>query len=470
VLKPGQTVDRYEVESALGSGGMASVWRVRHTLLGSRHALKVLAPELTTSPEVRDRFLAEARILAQLQHPHLARVTDLVVGPGIAGLVQELLDGEDLRARLEREGAQPIQRITPLMKPVLQALHHVHEHGIVHRDLKPANIFIHQVPGGGLRPVLLDFGVARLTERAAVDHGRWRRTRTGASIGTPHYMSPEQVRDTATVDRRSDLWAMGAMLYELLTGNTAFDGPSDFAIMEQVVAGRWGDDAGRARVPAPLHPVLKKALAVDPARRYPSAAALLAALEVATTALTSPAAGRPAAAPKRDQVDGWALVHRIVRAYPEPRPEPVGRLAELLGRRDAHALAAEIGGLWQALVQHHLHIEGAAAPRQVTNAFLALQAALGRLPTPARAPSRPGSDRPVSQALDGLLRTYDPQVPPPVNAVWRYVAAGELSLLRDELPALWSELTRWHGRREVPLRETHRRAWQRLTESLGRSG
>mgnify|MGYP000627734415 CR=1 FL=1 len=169
MLKPGQTVDRYEVESALGSGGMASVWRVRHTLLGSRHALKVLAPELTTSPEVRDRFLAEARILAQLQHPHLARVTDLVVGPGIAGLVQELLDGEDLRARLEREGAQPIQRITPLMKPVLQALHHVHEHGIVHRDLKPANIFIHQVPGGGLRPVLLDFGSCGITSAVARD-------------------------------------------------------------------------------------------------------------------------------------------------------------------------------------------------------------------------------------------------------------------------------------------------------------
>lgn len=467
VLTPGQTVDRYEVEAPLGAGGMASVWKVRHTLLGSRHALKVLAPELTTSPEVRDRFLAEARILAQLQHPHLARVTDLVVGPGIAGLVQELLEGEDLALLLDREGAQSVSRAATILRPVLQALQYVHEHGVVHRDLKPANVFLHQRPGGGWRPVLLDFGVARLTEAASVDHGRWRRTRTGATVGTPHYMSPEQVREVSTVDRRSDLWAMGCVLYEVLTGRSAFDGASDFAIMERVVAGAWGDEAGRARIPAPLHPVLSKAFAVDRDRRFASAGAFLAALEVATTAMTSPATGRPAAKAERGPVDGWQLVRRIVASYRAPRPPAIDRLAVLHDRKDAAALAKEVGGLWQGLVRHHMDSDGTAAPRRVTNDFLAIQAALGRLPTPARAPSRPDAPRSVSSALDELLRAYDPQVPPSVNAVWRYVAADELRSLAEELEALWTELTRWHVKREVPLTEAHRRAWSSLERALG---
>jgi eukaryotic-like serine/threonine-protein kinase len=269
MLEPGQRIERYVVESLIGEGGMARVYAVRHEILGSRHALKVLSSELLQRPGLRERFLAEGRILAQLKHPNLVAVTDVVVQPGIAGLVQELLVGMSLADRLEESGPMASTPIVEIVQPILDAIHHVHEAGIVHRDLKPSNIFLHRRDDGSIRPVVLDFGIARLTSATEVDHGRKRRTRTGATLGTAHYMSPEQLQAPQSVDRRTDIFSLGAVLYEMATGRVAFDGDTEFVVMQRIAQGAFDLDVLRKSPASGLQGVVAKALARDAGERYP---------------------------------------------------------------------------------------------------------------------------------------------------------------------------------------------------------
>jgi tRNA A-37 threonylcarbamoyl transferase component Bud32 len=280
-LEVGTTVGRgqYRVEGVLGDGGMATVYRVRHSVLQSQHALKVLDPELAREEGIRDRFLAEGRILAQLKHPNLVSVTDVVVEQGIAGLIQELLQGETLEDLIERRGVVPIEDIVSILVPVLQAVHHAHEAGIVHRDLKPSNIFLEDLAGSGLRPVVLDFGVARLDRSSQINHTVKHETRAGSTLGTAHYMSPEQVRAPGSVDRRTDVFALGAILYEMATGEVAFDGDSEFDVMRRIVDGTPGAGPERVSIAAPLDAVVRRALAPEPDERFDDCLQIAAALE-----------------------------------------------------------------------------------------------------------------------------------------------------------------------------------------------
>lgn len=269
MLEIGQKVEKYVLESLVGEGGMARVYAVRHTILGSRHALKVLSSELLTRPGLRERFLAEGRILAQLSHPNLVAVTDVVVEPGVAGLIQELLVGQSLAERLEQSGPMPVGQIVDYLEPVLEAVAHVHDAGIVHRDLKPSNIFLHERADGSIRPVVLDFGIARLMSGAEVDHGRKRQTRTGATLGTAHYMSPEQLQAPQSVDHRTDIFSLGAVLFEMVTGRVAFDGDTEFVVMQQIAAGSFDLELIQRSPASNLAGVVAKALAQDPGDRYP---------------------------------------------------------------------------------------------------------------------------------------------------------------------------------------------------------
>ena len=277
LLEPGTTVGRgqYVVAGVCGTGGMATVYLVRHVVLESEHALKVLAPDLAREESHRERFLAEGRILAQLKHPNLVSVTDVVVekggpglGPGVAGLVQEYLRGETLEEHLDRRGALPIEEIVAILGPVLEAVHQVHEAGIVHRDLKPSNIFLETQVGGAVRPVVLDFGIARVTSEAAIRHQPKRRTRTGATLGTAHYMSPEQVRASGSVDRRTDVFALGAVLFEMITGHVAFDGDSEFDVMRRIVDGELVRGQDLPPVEPRLDAVVQRAIASRPEDRF----------------------------------------------------------------------------------------------------------------------------------------------------------------------------------------------------------
>jgi len=284
LLEPGETVDRYIVERILGDGGMAVVYLVKHAHLGSLHALKVLASDLLVDAGIRDRFLAEGRIQAQLAHPNVARVTDVVSEPGIAALVIEYIEGPTLDEWLDGKPGLPKDEILSIFLPVLDAVEAAHERGVLHRDLKPSNIILGRGVANAIRPVVLDFGIAGITDDANLAHGRKRRTRTGAQLGTPAYMSPEQVRHKNDLDVRTDIFSLGAILYELATGRIAFEADNDYDTLSNVVSGTYqgtepvpGDAAGL------IGGCIQTALSVDREERYADVPAFRAALLAASS-------------------------------------------------------------------------------------------------------------------------------------------------------------------------------------------
>lgn len=277
MLTPGQLIDhRYEVVRVLGSGAMASVYEVRHTSLHSRHALKVLSAELAEHAGLRSRFLAEGRIQAQLKHPNIVSVTDIVTEP-VPGLVMEYIEDGSLDELLAKEGprAAPAEALA-LFLPIVAAVQVAHRAGVIHRDLKPENILIQRDDRGRAVPLVADFGIARVADVTDII-GHKRRTEAGVRMGTVLYMSPEQVEGKA-VDARSDIFALGCILYEILTGEIAFDAPSEFVTMKRIVEGYLPQ-----RAVGGLHEgvaaCIRKALAVDPEERFNTASALAEALE-----------------------------------------------------------------------------------------------------------------------------------------------------------------------------------------------
>ena len=229
---------RYEILAVLGEGGFATVYRARHVGLLSDHAVKVLHGHLAEDTELRARFLAEGRIQARLRHPNIVAVTDIVTSP-LPGLVMEFVEGEtlgDFVAR--RRGRLPLSELTAVFLPVVDAVATAHAAGVVHRDLKPDNVIVGTRPDGGHEPRVTDFGIAKVLDESVVG-GAKQRTRTGMRMGTLHYMSPEQVRGAGTVDARTDVFALGAILYELVTGRAAFASDSEFETMTNIVSGKY---------------------------------------------------------------------------------------------------------------------------------------------------------------------------------------------------------------------------------------
>jgi serine/threonine-protein kinase len=218
---PGDVIDgKYELESLLGKGGMGEVWTARNATLDVRRAVKLILAD-TGSAESTDRLLHEAQAAARLSEPSIVRVFDFgKTAWGDPYIVMEMLEGEDLMSIIRRrERLSPTKAVRVLL-PVIRALVAAHAHGIVHRDLKPENIFLAKLPDGRVQPKLLDFGIAKLKNAAAL-----RLTTDGAVMGSPLYMAPEQARGE-DVDERADLWAICVVLYEAITGNPPFVGES----------------------------------------------------------------------------------------------------------------------------------------------------------------------------------------------------------------------------------------------------
>lgn len=263
MLEPGQTVGNYVVKRELGMGGMAFVYEVQHTVLESRHALKVLLPHLLREPRFLDRFLEEAKLQARFRHPSLVRVTDIVSEPGIAGLVMDYLDGETLERRISRAPIA-IEDAVRWVHQATGALSYVHQRGVVHRDVKPGNLFLEEIEGIGSLIRLMDFGIAKVHMKE--------RTKTAVAMGTPAYMSPEQVKGAKRVDARSDLFSLGLVLYELLTGTLAFDGQSDYEIQQKILEGDYLPVQERnPDVSEHLALIVAKALRTAPAERFSQA-------------------------------------------------------------------------------------------------------------------------------------------------------------------------------------------------------
>jgi serine/threonine protein kinase len=271
-LPPGSALGEYIIESRIGTGGMATVYRARHRILENPCAIKVLHPHLLEKRDARLRFLEEGKIQARLKHPHIVWVFGVVTEPDIAGLVMEWLDGADLASILQESGPIPPRTAVDWAIQALSALSHVHAAGVVHRDLKPENLFIEETVTGERRLRLMDFGIAKVLGQS--------RTQTGIQMGTFAYMSPEQVRSSRDIDHRSDIFAMGAILYELLEGRPAFDPTLDASpvgIIHRITTGRF--EPHRVTRSAALQGIVARALSLERADRFPDAAAFQRALE-----------------------------------------------------------------------------------------------------------------------------------------------------------------------------------------------
>ncbi|HTJ80187.1 MAG TPA: protein kinase [Polyangiaceae bacterium] len=227
---------KYRLEALLAAGGMGAVFKAHHTILDQSVAIKLMRPELNNRPEPGQRFLREARAAAKITSDYVARVTDVDVLPDQTPfMVMELLHGRDLYDLLRVEGTLPVTRAVDYGCEALAGLDAAHSMGLVHRDLKPSNLFVTRRADGKERVKLLDFGISKVIEEAS-DLGlkAGATTREGQMLGTPRYMSPEQISDAKDVDLRTDLWAMGLILYEAMTGAYPFQGDTAGAVLGKI--------------------------------------------------------------------------------------------------------------------------------------------------------------------------------------------------------------------------------------------
>ncbi|RYE82828.1 MAG: serine/threonine protein kinase, partial [Myxococcales bacterium] len=284
---------RYEIESQLGSGGMGVVVAARDTKLGHRVALKMLHPQGLERPDLVARFHREARAAAALQSDHAARVLDSgVAEDGRPYTVMELLEGEDLSDALARRGPFPIEEAALMIMQACDAIGEAHDKGIIHRDLKPANLFLARRPSGAVAVKVLDFGISKSLETTP---GAVTLTADSSMLGSPVYMSPEQLRSAQSVDARTDIYSLSVTLYELLVGRPPFysDAVPELCAMilkdEPVPPG-----VARPGLPDALGEVVLRGLSRDRERRFASARELSEALRPFSVEVTRlSAADRP---------------------------------------------------------------------------------------------------------------------------------------------------------------------------------
>jgi len=295
-LQPGMVLrGKYEITGRLGAGGMAAVYRARHLAFGEVRAIKVVNSRLADDEEFLKRFRNEAIVARRLQHPNAVRVDDLdMTEDGRPFIVMEYVEGLNLREVIRREGPLSLRRSVRIARQVASALASAHELGIVHRDIKPDNILL---AGAGEEETakVLDFGIAKMKESALGDSGAIA-TRTGMVVGTPQYISPEQAmgRRGSEIDGRADLYSLGVVLFEMVTGRLPFESDTAMGIILHHLqtpppsAREVRPDLG---IPEPLSAVLMRALEKDRDKRYPSAPAMAAALD---DVMALPLAERPA--------------------------------------------------------------------------------------------------------------------------------------------------------------------------------
>jgi serine/threonine-protein kinase len=345
--KPRLIAGRYELESLIGEGGMASVWRARDLTLERAVAVKLLYARDERDKEALVRqFVREARIAASVQHRNVIHIVDFgTTDEQQPYMVMELLEGESLAQRLQSERRLRMEELVHVASLTLRGLEAVHEAGIVHRDLKPDNIYLMQDSGGALFPKILDFGISRSVEprsgrRSALT------TKEGIIVGTPEYMSPEQARGVKTIDRRTDIYSMGVILYEALGGKLPFVSENVGDLIIQIVTGTAPSVRElNPHVPEALADVVSKAMQRDPDQRYQDALSMREALHAALgrgdpTARTEVLSDLPPAPPPAGATDAAVRVSQNrLRTLEFPLLDEQGESMEL----DLHGDAPDVG-------------------------------------------------------------------------------------------------------------------------------
>ena len=268
----------YTIEGEIGRGGMGVVYRARDERLQRRVAIKVLPPELAFQQDIRERFTREAQTAARLSHPHIVPIHSVGEGRGLVYFVMGYVDGESVAARIRRRGQLPVEEARRIMKETADALSAAHSLSVIHRDIKPDNILLEGTRG---RVMVTDFGIAKAlssTSGATL-------TGIGVAIGTPAFMSPEQAAGERDIDGRSDLYSLGIVTYQMLTGELPFNAPSVAGIlMKQITEAAPDLRRKRPDIPEDLALAVARCLEKDPQNRWPTADALRRALESRTSA------------------------------------------------------------------------------------------------------------------------------------------------------------------------------------------
>jgi eukaryotic-like serine/threonine-protein kinase len=343
MLGTGTKLGSYEITGAIGAGGMGEVYQAHDTKLGRDVAIKVLPEAFAHDPERLSRFQREAKMLASLNHPNIATIHGLEHSNGTQYLVMELVPGETLADRVKRDGVVPVEEALAICKQIAEALEAAHEKGIIHRDLKPANVKV--TPEGKVK--VLDFGLAKafaddptssnLSESPTLSVAA---TMKGVILGTAAYMSPEQARGK-TVDKRTDIWAFGCVLYELLTGKQAFNGEDITDILAAVVRAEPDWQALPVATPAKIRDLLRRCLQKDKTLRLRDAGDARIEIQEALAAPATAVAATAAPATKgwRERV-AWAaaailalttIAFAIGFALRAPKPPQPMRLSAEIG-------------------------------------------------------------------------------------------------------------------------------------------
>jgi serine/threonine-protein kinase len=364
--------DAYTIEGEIGRGGMGVVYRARDERLQRRVAIKVLPPELAFQQDIRERFTREAQTAARLSHPHIVPIHTVGEGLGLVYFVMGYVDGESVAARIRRRGKLPVDEVRRVMAEAADALSAAHAVSIIHRDIKPDNILL-EGPRG--RVMVTDFGIAK----ALSSSSGATLTGAGVAIGTPAFMSPEQAAGEREIDGRSDIYSLGIVAYQMLTGELPFSAPTVAGIlMKQITEVAPDVRSRRADVPEDLALAVARCLEKDPENRWPTADGLRRGLESRVVAGYQPTGLGWRAASRRGET---------VRPAPAAEPAPRRGLADV--RRDDRA-------------DRHLARRGGA-------------------------PARPLPRRPSERDLDKLPDTGEPKIVQQVRgqfASWAAVSLG----------------------------------------------
>jgi serine/threonine protein kinase len=309
--------DKYRIDDQLGEGGMAVVFGAHHLLLDKPVAVKVLSPELPQLPQLTERFLSEARAAARVDSPYVTRVMDVgALANGLPYMVMERLDGCDLEELLRREKKLAIDVAVDYVLQALQGLAQAHALGIVHRDLKPANLFLAHQPDGTSIIKILDFGIARL--------GKSPRLTMQGAVGSPTYMSPEHIRNSEKLDHRTDIWAMGVVLYELLTGKPPIEGEGVTETLAAILDTTAPSTRTiRPEIPKELDAAIFKCLSHELKKRWADVAQLAYAIAPFGTGAcaTLPDAIAQTLKPHQARRSEHAIAIRSSKPDPSPTPE-----------------------------------------------------------------------------------------------------------------------------------------------------